>query len=300
MPAGPPSDRYVAELDGIIHPISAEYLTGVIDLADPGDADFVVIILRTPAGLLDSTRTIVSRMITRARRGGVCRPGRRSAASAGFVLTIAADVAAMAPGTHIGAAHPVSGVGQRVDETTYEEGGLRRRGVCAALVEARHRNVVLADEPSSTPAPSPIPKRCTEPPLIDLSRRISTICSPSRPPHDRAIRRPPDDPPDAGRRAAGIADVAAPAISRHHRRSADRLLLLTLGLIGLTVELWTPRRILPGVAGGLSLLLAFFAFQILPVNTSGLLLILFGLALLVLESRCRASARSGWAAQRAS
>ena len=109
---------YVAELDGIIHPISAEYLTGVIDLADTAGADLVVIILRTPGGLLDSTRTIVSRMITsRAPVVVFVGPAGARAASAGFVLTMAADVAAMAPGTHIGAAHPVSGGGQQMDET---------------------------------------------------------------------------------------------------------------------------------------------------------------------------------------
>ena len=108
----------VAELDGIIHPIAAEYLTGVIDQADTSSATLVVIILRTPGGLLDSTSSIVSRMITsRAPVVIFVAPSGARAASAGFVLTMAADVAAMAPGTHIGAAHPVSGAGQQMDET---------------------------------------------------------------------------------------------------------------------------------------------------------------------------------------
>src|SRR4029450_5918701 len=86
--------------------------------ADTSGADLVVIILRTPGGLLESTRTIVSRMITsRAPVVVFVGPSGARAASAGFVLTIAADIAAMAPGTHIGAAHPVSAGGERQDDT---------------------------------------------------------------------------------------------------------------------------------------------------------------------------------------
>src|ERR687898_1163138 len=103
----------IAELDGIIHPIAAEYLTGVIDDADRSNAGLVVVVLRTPGGLLESTRTIVSRIISsRAPVVVFVGPAGARAASAGFILTLAADVAAMAPGTHIGAAHPVSGSGE--------------------------------------------------------------------------------------------------------------------------------------------------------------------------------------------
>src|SRR5687768_12800887 len=109
----------VTEFDGIIHPVSAEYLIEAIDRADTSGADIVVIVLRTPGGLLDSTRAIVSRMITsRAPVAVLVGPSGARAASAGFVLTIAADIAAMAPGTHIGAAHPVSASGEQADETT--------------------------------------------------------------------------------------------------------------------------------------------------------------------------------------
>src|SRR5829696_3528242 len=109
----------VAELDGIIHPVSAEYLIEVIDAADTSDAALVVFVLRTPGGLLESTRAIVSRMITsRAPVVVFVGPSGARAASAGFIITLAADVAVMAPGTHIGAAHPVSGSGQPADETS--------------------------------------------------------------------------------------------------------------------------------------------------------------------------------------
>jgi hypothetical protein len=95
----------VAELDGIIHPIAAEYVGEAIAEAAVADAEVVVIVLRTPGGLLDSTRDIVSRMIaSRAPVVVFVGPSGARAASAGFILTIAADVAVMAPGTHIGAA----------------------------------------------------------------------------------------------------------------------------------------------------------------------------------------------------
>ena len=135
----------VAELDGIIHPVSAEYLKGVIDQADTSGADVVVIVLRTPGGLLDSTRDIVTRMInSRAPVVVFVGPAGGRAASAGFILTLAADVAAMAPGTHIGAAHPVSGNGQAMDNVTSQKAAADAAAYARTLAEARGRNVMLA------------------------------------------------------------------------------------------------------------------------------------------------------------
>lgn len=280
------SIAYVAELDGIIHPIAAEYLTGVIDLADTAGADLVVVILRTPGGLLDSTRTIVSRMITsRAPVVVFVGPAGARAASAGFVLTMAADVAVMAPGTHIGAAHPVSSGGQALDETTMKKAASDTAAYVRSLVEARHRNVALAEQAVvESRAFTDSEALGATPPLIDLvapdvndllrrldgrtitrfDGRAATLRT-----QNMSLRTI-----EMSRRQRFLGTIADPQIA---------YLLLTLGMIGLTVELWNPGAILPGVAGGLSLLLAFFAFQILPVNTSGLLLIAFGLALLILE-----------------
>jgi membrane-bound serine protease (ClpP class) len=137
----------VAEFDGIIHPVSAEYLTGIIDQSDAAGADVVIIVLRTPGGLLDSTRDIVSRMIrSRAPVVVFVGPAGGRAASAGFILTLAADVAVMAPGTHIGAAHPVSGTGQAFDEVSRRKQPRTPRRTARSLAEARGRNVMLAAE----------------------------------------------------------------------------------------------------------------------------------------------------------
>ncbi len=276
----------VAELDGIIHPISAEYLTETIDQADTSDADVVVFILRTPGGLLDSTRAIVSRMITsRAPVVVFVGPSGSRAASAGFVITLAADVAVMAPGTHIGAAHPVSGSGEAMDETTAEKAASDTAAYARSLAAARGRNLALAEEAVlESRAFTDGEALEATPPLIDfLAQDLDDVL---RQLDGRTVTR--FDGRTTTLRTANaevrrvdmtlrqdlLGAIAHPQIAT---------LLLTLGMLGLTIELWNPGAILPGVAGGLCLLLAFFAFQILPVSTTGLLLLLFGLALLIME-----------------
>ncbi len=109
---------HAAIVDSIIHPVSAEYIATTLDRADQAGAALVVLTLRTPGGLVDSTRAIVSRMVAGKTPVAVfVAPSGARAASAGFILILAADVAAMAPGTHIGAAHPVDGSGQKMDDT---------------------------------------------------------------------------------------------------------------------------------------------------------------------------------------
>src|SRR5687767_9756091 len=276
----------VAELDGIIHPIAAEYLTGALDDAESSNAALVVVVLRTPGGLLESTRTIVSRIISsRAPVVVFVGPSGARAASAGFVLTVAADVAAMAPGTHIGAAHPVSGGGQKLDETVSKKAASDTAAYVRSLAGARHRNVDFAEQAVlESRAFTDAEAARASPPLVDvvatdvhdLLRQLDgrtikrfdgrSVVLQTREPHLQAIAM--------SRRQRFLGAIAHPQIA---------YLLLTLGILGLTVELWNPGAVLPGVAGGLSLLLAFFAFQVLPVNAAGLLLILFGIGLLVLE-----------------
>ena len=276
----------VAEFDGIIHPISAEYLTETINQADTSGADVVVFILRTPGGLLDSTRTIVSRMIaSRAPVVVFVGPSGSRAASAGFVIALAADVAVMAPGTHIGAAHPVSGTGEAIDETMAEKAASDTAAYARSLAAARGRNLALAEEAVlESRAFTDGEALEATPPLIDF--RAQDLDDLLGQLDGRTVAR------FDGRTVTlrtGNAEVVRVNMTRRqeflgaiaHPQIAT--LLLTLGMLGLTIELWNPGAIVPGVAGGLCLLLAFFAFQILPVSTTGLLLILFGLVLLLLE-----------------
>ncbi len=276
----------VAELDGIIHPVSAEYLIDVINQADTSGADVVVIVLRTPGGLLDSTRDIVSRMITsRAPVAVFVGPSGARAASAGFILTLAADVAVMAPGTHIGAAHPVSGTGQAMDDVESKKAASDAAAYVRTLAEARGRNVMLAaDAVLESRAFTDQEALQATPPLIDFT--AADVDALLRALDGRTVRRFDGRQTQVHTQGIEVRRVAMTSRQRFLSAIANpqiAYLLMTLGMLGLTIELWNPGATLPGVAGGLCLLLAFFALQILPVNTTGVLLILFGVALLVLE-----------------
>jgi membrane-bound serine protease (ClpP class) len=277
---------FVADVDSIVHPVSAEYMTGTIDRAGRDGASLVVFTLRTPGGLVDSTRTIVSRMIA-ARTPVVVfvGPSGARAASAGFLLTIAADVAAMAPGTHIGAAHPVGGAGPKMDETMAKKAAEDVAAYARTLAARRHRNVTLAAEAvTESRAFTEQEALAATPPLIDLV--ASDVTDLLAQLDGRTVTRFDGAAVVLKTRGARIVPVEMSFRQRVLGAVAHpdvAYLLFTLGTLGLTIELWSPGAVLPGVAGGLCLLLAFFAFQMLPVNYAGLLLILFGLVLFALE-----------------
>ena len=284
--ASAPPVVYSADVDSIIHPVSAEYMIQTMDQADRAGATLVIFTLRTPGGLVDSTRQIITHML--AARTPVAifiGPSGTRAASAGFLLTIAADVAAMAPGTHIGAAHPVAGSGEKMDETMAKKVTEDLAAYARTLASRRHRNVKLAEQAvSESRAFTDEEALGASPPLIDIV--APDIAELLRKLDGRTVTRFDGTP--VVLRTAGARVVAIDMNWRQRLLSAIAhpnvaYILLSLGTLGLTIELWSPGAVLPGVAGGLCLLLAFFAFQILPVNYAGLLLILFGLLLLVLE-----------------
>ncbi len=276
----------VAEYDGIIHPVAAEFVDEAIARADTSGATVLVLVLRTPGGLLDSTRAIVSRMIA-ARTPIVVfvGPSGARAASAGFIIALAADVVAMAPGTHIGAAHPVPGTGEKADETMAKKAAADAAAYARTLAEARKRNVTLAAAAvTESRAFTESEAINASPPLIDLI--VPSVDELLRTLDGRTIARFDGRTTTLNTEGVSIERVEMTARQRFLGAIAHpqiAYLLLTLGMLGLTVELWNPGAILPGVAGGLCLLLAFFAFQVLPVSTTGLLLVMFGLGLLVLE-----------------
>ena len=277
---------FTSEVDSIIHPVSAEYMVETMDRADRANATLLVFTVETPGGLLASTRVIVARMLRASTPVAifVAPPGAR-AASAGFVLTMAADVAAMAPGTHLGAAHPVSGTGGTLDATAAKKAEEDLSAYVRTLATARRRNVPLAGQAvSESKAFTEREALDASPPLIDL---IATdLPDLLRQLDGRTVRR--FDGTEIVLRTSGAAIVPIDMTIR------QRILaviaqpdvaygLLSLGMLGLMIELWNPGAVLPGVVGGLSLLLASFALQLLPVNYAGLGLMLFGLLLLGLE-----------------
>lgn len=276
---------HVAEVDALIHPASAEFFTQTLDAA-AGRADIVVFVLRTPGGLVDSTRDINTAIIESPVPVVVfVGPGGARAASAGFLITIAADVAAMAPGTHVGAAHPVAGAGQPMDDAASEKAASDVAAYARSLAARRGRNVELAEE-AVVDSRSFTEEEAlgADPPLIDLV--VDDLEALIEALDGRTVTR--WDGREEVLRTAGAQVERIEMTWRQRLLSAIAhpqiaVLLFSLGSLGLTIELWSPGAILPGVVGGLCLLLAFFAFQILPVNYVGLLLLLFGLVLLILE-----------------
>jgi len=277
---------YTAEIDGIIHPVAAEYVRGVITKADADGAALVVISLRTPGGLVDSTRDINNAIIHAKTPIAVfVGPSGNRAASAGFLITIAADIAAMAPATHIGAAHPVTGNGEKVDDTMAKKMASDVAAYARTLATQRKRNVALVEQAVlESRSFTEQEALSASPPLIDLV--VNDVPELVRKLDGRSITR--FDGHTQILHTAGTSSVNVEMSWQQRILSLIAhpqiaYLLLTLGTLGLTIELWSPGAVLPGVAGGICLLLAFFAFQILPVSYAGVLLILFGLGLLVLE-----------------
>lgn len=270
----------------MIHPVSADYMVAAIRRADAANAALLVFTLRTPGGLVDSTREITTAMLaSRTPIVVFIAPSGSRAASAGFLITMASDVAAMAPGTHIGAAHPVSGSGEQTDETMSKKAASDVAASARALAARRGRNLDLVDqaviesrsytEEEASKATPPLVELIAAD-LDDLLKQLEGR-SVTRFDGTEVVLRTADatvETVDMNWRQRLLSAIAHPQIA---------YLLFSLGTLGLTIELWNPGSIVPGVVGGLCLLLAFFAFSILPINYAGVLLILFGIMLLILE-----------------
>jgi membrane-bound serine protease (ClpP class) len=275
-----------ATVDGIIHPVSSEFMRSAIAKADADGAALIVFTLHTPGGLLDATRDINNAIIAAKTPVAVfVGPSGNRAASAGFLITIAADIAAMAPGTHIGAAHPVMGNGERVDEVMAKKMASDTAAYARTLAAQRGRNVPLVEQ-AVTESRSFTEQEAISatPPLIDviasdvpdLLKKLDgkTIKRFNGTSTTLKLGKAEVRPIEMTLAQKVLSAIAHPQIA---------YLLLTLGTLGLTIELWSPGAVVPGVVGGICLLLAFFALQVLPVSYAGLLLMMLGFALLVLE-----------------
>ena len=275
-----------ATVDGIIHPVTSEFMRAAITKADADGAALIVFTLRTPGGLLDSTRDINNAIIGAKTPVAVfVGPSGNRAASAGFLITMAADIAAMAPGTHIGAAHPVNGSGEKVDEVMAKKMASDTAAYARTIATQRGRSVPLVEQ-AVTESRSYTEREAiaASPPLIDVI--ASDVPDLIKKLDGRTVKRFNGTAvtlklTDADVRIIEMSWPQRVLSAIAHPQIA--YLLLTLGTLGLTIELWSPGAVLPGVAGGICLLLAFFALQVLPVSYAGVLLILLGFALLVLE-----------------
>ena len=275
-----------ATVDGIIHPVTSEFMRAAIAKADAEGAALIVFTLHTPGGLLDSTRDINNAIIGAKTPVAVfVGPAGNRAASAGFLITMAADIAAMAPGTHIGAAHPVAGDGQKLDETMAKKMASDTAAYARTLATQRGRSVTLVEQ-AVTESRSFTEQEAASatPPLIDVI--ASDVPDLLKKLDGRTVKRFNGTTTTLKLTNADVRSIEMTFAQRVLSAIAHpqiAYLLLTLGTLGLTIELWSPGAVLPGVAGGICLLLAFFALQVLPVNYAGLLLMLLGFLLLVLE-----------------
>jgi membrane-bound serine protease (ClpP class) len=275
-----------ATVDGIIHPVSSEFMRSAIARADADGAALIIFTLHTPGGLLDSTRDINNAIIAAKTPVAVfVGPAGNRAASAGFLITMAADIAAMAPGTHIGAAHPVAGNGEKIDDVMAKKMSSDTAAYARTIAAQRGRNVPLVEqavvESRSFTEQEAIG---ATPPLIDV---IATdVPDLIKKLDGRKVRRFNGETVTLKLANADVRNMEMTFAQRVLNAIAHpqiAYLLLTLGTLGLTIELWSPGAVVPGVAGGICLLLAFFALQVLPVSYAGVMLILLGFVLLILE-----------------
>lgn len=273
----------VIAIDAAITPAVADYIEMSIDEVPVGGGG-IIILLDTPGGLDTSMRSIVKKILNAPVPVIVfVYPSGARAASAGVMITMAAHIAAMAPGTNIGAAHPVAiGLGGKMDETMAKKVENDAVAYAVGIAEKRQRSVEWAElavrKSESITAEEAAKRKVID--LVaenveDLLAKIDgkTIILPSGPLtlDTKKIRI---NEKSMGLRERILTTLSNPNIA---------YLLLLIGLAGLYFEFSNPGAVLPGVVGGISLILAFFAMQTLPVNYAGVLLILFAVILFILE-----------------
>ncbi len=277
--AGEP-EIYIIDVSDPISPGVAEFVIDGLKLASDSNAACIIITLDTPGGLVESMRKIVQAIYA-------CKipvivyvtPSGARAASAGVMITMAADIAAMTPGTNIGAAHPVGPGGQDIgkamaekavnDLVAFAKGVANRRGRNAEWAEkaVRESVSVTAEEALSINVIDLVAKD-----LDDLVARIE-----GREIKDKGALQL------AGARRTLIKEGLRTKILKAVSDPNIAYILLMIGLAGLYFELANPGAVLPGVVGGIALILAFFSLQTLPVNIAGILLILLAIVFFVLE-----------------
>lgn len=273
-------------VDAPIHPVTSEYIRNTIDRAEKEKAQMIIMILNTPGGLDTSMREIIERILSSdVPVAAFVSPSGARAASAGFFIAIACDIFIMAPGTNTGAAHPVgvSITGQAMDKTMEEKVTHDAASYIKTIAEKRGRNTKMAED-AVRKSLSYTEREALEGRLIDfIAKDDQEIVA-----HfdGRQIKKFSGEEVTLRLKDKTIVDV--PMTSRQKfliTISNPNLayILLMLGLLGLYFEFSNPGAILPGVLGGICLLLAIFSFQILPINYVGLILILMAIGLFILE-----------------
>jgi membrane-bound serine protease (ClpP class) len=274
---------HLITIDATINPATADFIHESIQRAKEDGAQCLIIRLNTPGGLLKSTRVIVTDILTAPLPVVVyVSPPGAQAASAGVFVTMAAHIAAMAEGTNIGAAHPVTMQGGEKDSIMNEKATNDAAAFIRTISDKRHRNVRWAEEAvrtsisiTQTEALRDSVIDLVAPSVSDLLEKIDG---------KQVIL----DHGPVTLRTRGEAVIEKTMDWKH--RILDVLsdpniayVFFLLGIYGLLFELYNSGSILPGVVGAISLILAFYSLHTLPVNYAGLALIIVGIVLFILE-----------------
>jgi membrane-bound serine protease (ClpP class) len=280
--ASPHVDMIV--IDGSINPAVDDFIRESLARAKANGARALIIQLDTPGGLLSSTRTIVKDLLGAQVPVMVyVAPSGAGAGSAGVFITMAAHIAAMAPGTNIGAAHPVAGGGQEVKGVMGEKIENFTASFSETIAQKRGRNTEWAIQA--------VRKSVSITESDALKKNVIDIVAKDL---DDLLKQADGRKVDLDGRYETL-KVKGVQIVRHEMSLKQKILnaladpniaylLMMAGVLGLYMEFSHPGVIFPGVAGAICLLLALTAFQVLPINYAGLALILLGIALLVGEA----------------
>ena len=270
------------KIDGTINPVTAAYIHRGIEKASSEKAECLLIELNTPGGLLKSTRIIAGDLLDSPVPVVVyVSPAGAQAGSAGVFITLSAHLAAMAPGTNLGAAHPV-GMQEQPDTIMNTKVTNDAAAFIRAIAEKRKRNIPWA-ETAVRSSTSISATEALEQGVVDLiarntealldsidGKRIETE-SGARILHTRAAHI---EPLEMGFSEKILNIISDPTVA---------YILMMLGFYGLLFELYNPGAIFPGIVGVIALVLAFYSMHTLPLNYAGLSLIVFGIVLFLLE-----------------
>ncbi len=278
-------------INGVINPAATEYIISAIDRAEREQAQLLVIQLDTPGGLMESMHKIVKAIQTsRVPVAVYVAPSGSRAASAGVFITYAAHIAAMAPSTNIGSAHPVFGGGSpggkpdsSASETMMEKVVNDAVAKIKSMAKSRGRNVDWAEksirQSANITAEEALKLKVIEYIAPTLDALLTVI-------DGREVAL--DDGAVISLKTAGARVVTFEMNWRE--KLLDTItnpniayILMMLGMLGLTLELYHPGAVLPGVVGGISLILGLYAMETLSVNYAGILLIVFAVILFLLE-----------------
>jgi len=273
------------QVDGMIHPVSAEFVTGGIEQAIRERDALIIIQLSTPGGLDTSMREIIEKIISSPVPVVVyVAPSGSRAASAGFFILLSADIAAMAPGTNTGAAHPVF-LGGEPDQVMKQKVENDAAAYLRSIAGKRNRNVALAEK-GVTESKSFTETEALKDGLINLvaANRAELL----QKLHGYEVTRFDGQKQVLHLEGANV-EVYNPSFRQtflsHILDPNIAFILLVLGVLGLYVEFTHPGLILPGVAGGIALVLSLFALSLLPINWAGAALIILAIVFFVLEAK---------------